>query len=106
MHQEIYVVGSLPRSSLAACAEFVANHLPIVQEKLDAEKCDSLAIVLPSGSVDEDDWRRALALDLAREYRPKRVNVLGSADLAAAKDGLAYLRNAQGVTGQYLQSHE
>lgn len=96
-------IDTLPQSPLDASAAYFANHLSVARTKL--AEADALAIILPSAGTDHDDWRRALARDLAREYAPKRVNVIGGAGDGLSAT-LAYLGNAPGVTGQYCPLHE
>lgn len=95
----------LPESSLDAAAQFYAEHLSEARALLAGE-ADALAIVLPAAGTGHDDWRRALARDLARKFAPKRVNVSGGGSDAAIAAMLAYLRAAPGITGQYLPLHD
>lgn len=90
----------LAENPLEAATDFYRNYLHRAQEALKGD-AESLAIIFPSAASDHDDWRRAVARDLARQYAPKRVNLLGGGDVAAVKAMLAYLRAATGVTGQY-----
>lgn len=103
--QEQYVVASLPAGSLAASAAFMSDHLAGAKAILAKPEVTALAVVLPNASPDHTDWRRSLALDLAREYTPQCVNVVEADDKESTQKVLAYLRDAPGVTGQYLQSH-
>lgn len=105
MPQRNLVVANLPLASLDASAAFFADHLDKVRGILGDDETSALAIVLPHAGADHDDWRCALALDLAREYAPKRVNIVRASDPSSAEPLLAYLRDAPGVTGQYLQAH-
>lgn len=98
-------IEALPPAPLDAAAEFHRAQLDHARELL-ASDIDTLAIVLPAAPKDHDDWRRALARDLARAYAPKRVNVVGGSDTAAISAMLAYLRDAPGITGQYLPLHD
>lgn len=104
--QEVFEIEALPAGSLAASAAFYRHYLDRAEALLAKEQTTSLAIVLPTSCPDEDDWRRTLARDLARSHAPARVNVVGTARAAAKADVLAYLRDAPGVTGQYLAAHE
>ena len=104
--QALLEIGSLPESGLDASAYFIAHHLKVAEDMLEKADEGGLAILLPSADVSHDDWRRALARDLARKYAPKRVNVIARGSDAATEATLAYLRDAPGVTGQYLVSHE
>ena len=98
-------IDQLPEAPLDAAAEFHCEFLGEVQDRLEGQVM-SLAILLPPASSDHDDWRRALARDLAREYAPKRVTVIGRTGQEALDAMLAYLRDAPGITGQYLPLHD
>jgi hypothetical protein len=104
--QAVLEIEELPTSGLDASAAFHANHLDKARALLDEPQTTALAIVLPAAGPDHDDWRRTLARDLARAATPKRVNVIGGSDRGAIDETLAYLRDAPGVTGQYLATHE
>ena len=103
--QQVVAIDSLPASALDAARSFYADHLATVMQTLDQGK-DGLVIALPNASRDHDDWRRALARDLARGHAPIRVNVIG-ADPGQRRDVLfRYLSTAPGITGQYLAAHD
>lgn len=104
--QTVLTIETLPQSGISASVAFAQEHLSTARELLEEDGTAALAIVLPNAAPDHDDWRRTLARDLARAYTPKRVNVVAAGDLAAADPMLAYLRDAPGVTGQYLAAHE
>ena len=104
--QALLEIGSLPDNGLDAGVYFTTYYLKAAEDMLGAADENDLAILLPSASVDHDDWRTALARDLARKYAPKRVNVVARGSIAATEATLAYLRDAPGVTGQYLAAHE
>ncbi|MEM7667244.1 MAG: Rossmann fold domain-containing protein [Pseudomonadota bacterium] len=104
--QRLLEVHALPDSGLDAAQAFLGLHLKAARSLLDAEDTTSLAIVLPPAGPDHADWRRAVARDMAREFSPKRVNVVGASEGAACEELLTYLGNAPGVTGQYCQTHE
>ncbi|MEL7190152.1 MAG: Rossmann fold domain-containing protein, partial [Pseudomonadota bacterium] len=104
--QHIFRVGALPDKSLDANQTFVLQHLDTVTRVLEEGQAAALAMLLPVAGPDHDDWREALALDLARKYAPIRVNVVAASDQSSADETLAYLRDAPGVTGQYLKVHE
>ena len=103
--QRVLAVTSLPDSAIEASAAFFADYLLEARSILREGESDALAIILPPAPRDHDDWRRALARDLARESAPKRVNVIGGAGEGLGET-LAYLGNAPGVTGQYCPLHE
>ncbi len=104
--QVVQTIDDLPDGPLAAAAAYFADYHAASLDMLSADKVDALAIMLPAAGLDHDDWRRTLARDLARAHTPKRANVVGVSDSAAEQEMLAYLRNAPGVTGQYLAAHE
>ena len=103
--QAIVRIETLPEAPLDACATFHSKYLSDAVAALEGE-ADEMVIVLPLAASDHDDWRRALARDLARKYAPKRANVLGGCDSEAIEGMLIYLRAAPGITGQYLPLHE
>ena len=103
--QAVLVIDSLPEGAVDAARAFYDQHLDGVQKAMEGDG-SALAIVLPTAPRDHDDWRRALARDLARAHAPKRVNVVGTSDETRCETMLAYLRDAPGVTGQYLAGHE
>ena len=104
--QREYAVAGLPESGLDAHAQFIAEHLPRVRALIGDEMTQALVIVLPPAGPDHDDWRRALAGDLARRCTPKRVNVAAGNSGESLRATLEYLRDAPGVTGHYVQAHE
>ena len=104
--QKVLEIEALPKGGLDASAEFYCDYLEDAQALLAQSGTSALVILLPAAGPDHDDWRLALARDLARAHPPKRVNVVGADDDAAKGELLAYLRDAPGMTGQYLQSHE
>ncbi len=104
--QKTVAIEKLPEVAIEASAFVATQHLETIRAQLkDADTC-ALVIVLPKAPHDHADWRRTLARDLARAYAPKRANVVAAADHATAESLLAYLRDAPGVTGQYLEAHE
>ena len=102
--QAVQIIEDLPDSAIDAAAAFYEHHLQDTRRML--EEADALAICLPPAPYDHDEWRRTLARDLARAHAPKRVNVIGTPPGGTQEAMLAYLRNAPGVTGQYLAAHE
>jgi hypothetical protein len=105
MAQAELKVDNLPAEPLDAAAAFHADYLNSAIAVLEG-RADQLTIILPSSPTDHDDWRRAVARDLARKFAPKRVNVLGGGSEEAVQSMLAYLRGAPGITGQYLPLHD
>ena len=103
--QAVLVIDSLPGGGIEAAAAFHADWLPAAREALAGE-ADSLAIVLPAAPRAHDDWRIAIARDLARAHAPKRVNLVGAGAGESREALLSYLMDADGITGQYLAGHE
>jgi len=99
-------VTDLPQGALDAAAAFMALHLAPVRAALAQPGMSALAIVLRPAPRNHDDWRRALARDLAREAAPCRVNVVAGEPGTALEAGLRFLADAPGVTGQYLPCHD
>lgn len=104
MHK-VLTIENLPESGIEASAEFFVKHLAQVRALLKQTGTASLTIVLPAAPASHDDWRTALARDLAREYAPKRVNLVGGAG-EGVNAALTYLGDASGVTGQYCPLHD
>jgi len=105
MPQAVLAIKSLPANAVEAAAQFHAEDLPKVQALLQGG-LGAVAIVMPSAPSDHDDWRRAITRDLARAHAPQRVNVTCGSCPEAVEDMLKYLRDAPGITGQYLPTHE
>ena len=103
--QTVLTFDDLPSGAIDAATTFHRDHIGRVQMALSSE-IDALAILLPSAPRDHDEWRRALARDLARSHAPKRVNVIGASDEKVRQTLLEYLGGAPGITGQYLPTHE
>lgn len=104
--QRIYEVADLPEEALDASGAFYAQHLASARAVLKAEGVDALAILLPHADHAHDDWRTALARDLARAHPPRRVNVVAGPEGAERGAMVDYLAGAPGVTGHYLAVHE
>ena len=62
-----------------------------------------LAIVFESAGHEHRGWRLAAVQELAREVAPHRINALASDSEPAVASALAYLKIAEGVTGQLLE---
>jgi len=103
--QAVVTIESLPEDGVQAAAEFFRDHLGTVEQALSSE-AGAVAVVLPSAPIDHDDWRRAVARDLARAHAPKRVNVIGTDNVVIRANLLKYTGEAPGITGQYLPGHE
>ena len=94
------------RNPLEAHEAFIKTDLPPVRQALEKDAVATLTVVLPPASSEHDAWRRAVAGDLARAYAPKRFNIAAGAKGEALDQVLAYLRDAPGVTGHYVQAHD
>lgn len=94
------------RNPLIAHAAFFEETLATANAALDDAQTASLTIILPPASSEHDAWRRALAADLARAHTPKRVNIAAGTKGDALNTLRAYLRDAPGVTGHYVQAHD
>ncbi len=106
MHDSaVLEVTDLPMTPLEASRAFYTNHIDDACAVLEDGATQVLTIQLPPAGKDHDDWRRALARDLARQYAPLRVNVIGASEKDAA-ELLDYLLRAPGVTGQYLPADD
>ena len=103
--QAVLTVDGLPSDALGAASAFHAAWTAQVGQYV-ADGAASVAIVVPKAGADHADWRRAAARDLARAYAPARVNVVAAGSDAALQATLAYLRDAPGVTGHYLELHD
>lgn len=106
MTQVVQHVEGLSENPLAASEMFYARHLATARRMIAEGGVSELAVVFPVADSPHDDWRRGLARELAREFKPIRANVVGASDSSAVQRILAYLRDAPGVTGQYLAAHE
>ncbi len=104
MSQELKI-DALPSAPSAAASAFYTDHLPAISARL-ASGLVHLTLLLPSAGTDHDDWRRAAVRDLARDYAPSRINCVGGGSDTARSEALAYLRDAPGITGQYLPLHD
>ena len=98
--QEVLRIDPLPDSPLEAAARFRAEYLLKVQDLLaDSE---SVVVILAEADSRHTDWRRSTARDLAREFAPKRVNIVSSGNETRIAATCDYLKRAPGITGQYL----
>jgi hypothetical protein len=104
--QRVLEVGALPDCAIAAAGAFIADHCATVRRILAEAETSALAIVLAPAPYDHQDWRRALARDLAREAAPRRVNIVAGHPGEALAQTLRFLADAPGVTGQYLVCHD
>jgi hypothetical protein len=100
--QVILTVDDLPGDALGASARFHAGHVARVQQEA-VSGAAAVMIVVPPAPVDHTDWRRAAVHDLARALAPVRVNMVAGRAGESLEATLAYLGNAPGVTGHYLQ---
>lgn len=98
--------GKETRNPLEAHQAFFAEWLDNANAALDDKATSSLTIIVPPASSEHDAWRRAVAADLARAHTPKRVNIAAGGKGEAFTTLLVYLRDAPGVTGHYVQTHD
>lgn len=106
-HKELgHGSGEETRNPLQAHQAFFGEWLDQAKAVLDDEATHSLTIILPPASSDHNDWRRAVAGDLARAHTPKRVNIAAGLDGEPLNTLRVYLRDAPGVTGHYIQAHD
>lgn len=106
MVQAVIDLAMLPDSPVASGAAFHRSHLDAVTQRISEPDVTALVIVMPLAGPDHDHWRRTLARDLAREHSPKRCNIVAAGSSALKQETLAYLRDAPGVTGQYLVTYD
>lgn len=99
-------VGRLPEAPLDAAMAFMALYLPQARALIAGEDTSALAIILPPAPKAHADWRRTLARDLARDYAPKRANVIAAQPGDACEAMLQFLSDAHGLTGHYCEAHE
>ena len=99
--QAVQRVTDLPESPLSAAAAYFDQFLNEARTLLAYDGVGALAIILPHTGTDHDDWRQALARDMAKEFTPQRVNVIGAGAEADTQALADYLAGAPGVTGQY-----
>lgn len=99
-------VGTLPDQPLDAATAFMALYLPQARVLIEDPYTTALAIIFPPANKVHRDWRRALARDLAREYAPKRANVVAASPGEALAQVLQFLSDAPGLTGHYCETHE
>lgn len=104
--QQQLEVGLLPGGALDAAVAFMALHLEAARAVLADPETTALAIIVPPAAHDQNDWRLAIARDLAREATPKRVNVVAGLPGEALSATLQFLSDAPGVTGHYLSCDE
>lgn len=92
-------IGPLPEQALEASAAFYAEWLPRIAESLAG--AHDLVLAFDPADHAHRGWRLAAVQGLAREYAPKRINAVASADDAAIAAAETFLAAAPGVTGQY-----
>lgn len=93
-------VADLPAAPLAASSAFHRDHLPEIERIMASG--EDVMIALPPADHTHREWRLALAAGLARAGVPARANVV--AGEGAVLDAFeAYLAEAPGITGQYLE---
>ena len=93
-------VEGLPEEPLAAAGLFHQNWLDPIERALD-EGIDVVAVLVPADHT-HSEWRHAAVAMLARKHTPRRVNFIAG-EGRGVDEAEAYLADAPGVTGQYLQ---
>ncbi len=94
-------VEGLPEDPLGAAGLFHQNWLDPIERALEAGL--DVMVALEPADHTHGEWRKAAAAMLARKHTPQRVNlVAGMGESLAAVE--AYLSNAPGITGQYLEA--
>ncbi|MEQ1541583.1 MAG: Rossmann fold domain-containing protein [Novosphingobium sp.] len=93
-------VSGLPDDPLAAAARFYATVATIL---VPAATEEDIVVVFPAADHTHRAWRLAAVQSLARSHAPARVNAVAGGDAPAITAALAFLKGAQGLTGQYLQ---
>ena len=94
-------VDDLPDDPLAAAGLFHQHWLDHIEHQL-ADGLD-VVITVPAADHTHREWRRAVTAGLARKHTPRRVNMVAG-EGAALDATVAYLADAPGVTGQYLET--
>ncbi len=94
-------VVDLPPDPLAAAGVFHQHWLPRAEAALNAGE-DIMLIFAPADHTHRE-WRRAIAVGLARRHAPLRVNAIAAEGARVIEAFATYLTDAPGVTGQYLE---
>ena len=98
---KVIAVVDLPSEPLAAAGVFHQHWLPRAEAALNAGE-DIMLIFSPADHTHRE-WRRAIAMGLARRHAPLRVNAVAGEGAEVIDAFTSYLRDAPGVTGQYLE---
>ena len=94
-------VEGLPEEPLAAAGVFHQHWLGHVEDVL--RRGDDVMLVMPAADHTHREWRLAIVTGLARKHTPLRVNLV-SGEGPAVEATEAYLADAPGITGQYLET--
>ena len=94
-------VDDLPDDPLAAAGLFHQHWLSHIEHQLEGGL--DVVITVPAADYKHREWRRAVTAGLARKHTPRRVNMVAG-EGAALDATVAYLADAPGVTGQYLET--
>ena len=94
-------VDGLPDDPLAAAGLFHQHWLSHIEHQLEGGL--DVTITVPATDHTHREWRRAVTAGLARKHTPRRVNMVAG-EGAALEATVAYLADAPGVTGQYLET--
>jgi hypothetical protein len=94
------VIDDLPEDPLAAASVFHQHWLPHAKSALEAG--EDVVLIFAEADFTHEAWRLAAVQGLARSFAPRRINAVTGSDKSLAAM-TAYLDDAPGVTGQYLQ---
>ncbi|WP_379549675.1 Rossmann fold domain-containing protein [Erythrobacter sp. W53] len=94
-------IDDLPAKPLAASGVFHQHWLPHAESALGAG--EDVTLIFAPADHTHSAWRRAAIQGLARQYAPRRINGVSGTGEVADKT-VAYLADAPGVTGQYLEA--
>ena len=98
--QSVLKINKLAEKPLDAAAAFHADWLPQARERLFVSGMTSLVLEFRPADHAHRQWRAAAVAELAREAAPTRVNAIVGATGMEMTATLAWLGEADGVTGQ------
>lgn len=97
----LFRVGALPEDALDAAASFYADIVPQLRRELEKVEA-SLVIGFEPAAYTHNGWRLSAIQQLARDYAPLRINAVASDEEEAIAAAVAFLEQAEGVTGQLM----